>query len=56
MVMTRSADETTEVGYRCVLCGRPFRLPHAQAALPAHRYPTGLYRGRPCASTFGTRA
>ena len=56
MVMTPSVVERAVVRYDCVLCGRRFNLTGGQATLPAHRYPTGLYRGRPCASTFGTRA
>ena len=56
MVTTPGVGERTVVRYGCVLCGRRFELPDGQATLPAHRYPTGLYRGRPCASTFGVRA
>ena len=56
MVMTPSPTERTVVRYGCVLCGRPFELPGDQPALPTHRYPSGLYRGRPCPSIFGIRA
>ena len=54
MVTTRQLDEQRALTrYGCVLCGQHFQLPSAQAALPAHRYPTGLFRGRPCASAYG---
>ena len=56
MVPTRSVDEAAGVRYGCVLCGRVFQLSSDQPTLPAHVYPSGLYRGRPCASTFGIRA
>ncbi len=56
MVMTPSPTEHAVARYGCVLCGRPFELPGTRPALPAHVYPSGLYRGRPCASTFGIRA
>ncbi len=53
MTMTRSAGEEVLTRYGCVLCGRVFALPSGQPALPAHVYPRGLFRGRPCASAYG---
>src|SRR3712207_1185003 len=53
MTTTRSASEGTSTCYGCVLCGRVFLLPSGQPALPAHVYPRGLFRGRPCASAYG---
>ena len=55
MVISPRVGERVVVRSGCVLCGRRFDLPTGQAILPTHRYPTGLYRGRPCASTFGVR-
>ena len=54
MVTTRRVDEqSTLTRYGCVLCGQHFQLPSTQPALPPHVYPTGLFRGRPCASAYG---
>ena len=53
MTTTRSVGEGTSTRYSCVLCGRVFALPSGQPALPAHVYPRGLFRGRPCASAYG---
>ena len=53
MTTMHSAGEVTIIRYSCVLCGRVFPLPSGQSTLPAHVYPRGLFRGRPCASTYG---
>ena len=56
MVTTRAVNKQRALTrYGCVLCGQHFQLPSAQAALPLHVYPTGLFRGRPCASAYGVR-
>ena len=56
MVTTRQVEEQAVLTrYGCVLCGEVFQLPSSQPALPPHRYPTGLFRGRPCASAYGVR-
>ena len=39
--------------YQCVLCDCIFALSGDAPALPEHRYPRGLYRGRPCMSRYG---
>ena len=51
----RVAEQPTLIRSGCVLCGEVFQLPSTQSALPPHRYPTGLFRGRPCASAYGVR-
>ena len=53
MTTTYGAGEGTSIRFGCVLCGRVFPLPSGQSTLPAHVYPRGLFRGRPCASTYG---
>ena len=53
MITTRQVDEQVRTRYGCVLCGQVFRLPSRQVALPPHVYPSGLFRGRPCASAYG---
>ncbi len=55
MTTTGTVDTRALIRYGCVLCGQHFQLSSGQAALPAHRYPTGLFRGRPCASAYGVR-
>ncbi len=55
MVTTRQVDEPVLSRSVCVLCGHVFQLPSGQAALPTHVYPTGLFRGRRCASAYGVR-
>ncbi len=42
--------------YRCILCDRRFLLADRGTALPAHVYPSGLLRRRPCPSTYGVPA
>ena len=56
MVSTGSVGGEALVRVVCVLCGRRFPPPTDHATLPAHVYPSGLYRGRPCASRHGVRA
>ena len=55
MVTTASPRDGATGRYGCVLCGRRFALPPGRPTLPAHAYPGGLYRGRPCASRYGVR-
>jgi hypothetical protein len=55
-MVTASGIVAGVVRYGCVLCGRRFQLAGARPALPAHAYPSGLFRGRPCPSVFGVRA
>ncbi len=57
MVTTRQVEESPILTrYGCVLCGQHFQLPSTPPVLPPHVYPTGLFRGRPCASTYGLPA
>ena len=42
--------------YRCILCDRRFVLAGGPTPLPAHLYPSGLLRRRPCPSTYGVPA